>query len=91
MKPTPLLLYLEELTRLIALEIGLRFTRDKQRQAGFCLIMFSMTGPELTYVSNAEREDMITTLKEFIANHEAGIEDDYGIRERYSDTLGDKL
>jgi hypothetical protein len=35
-------------------------------RVGFCLILFSFEGPELTYMSNASREDVIRMLEEFI-------------------------
>lgn len=38
---------------------------------GFCLFMFDFGDKgRMNYVSNAKREDMITAMKEFIANAE---------------------
>ena len=35
------------------------------KKVGFCLMIFSFDGEELTYISSAQREDMIKLLKEF--------------------------
>ena len=39
---------------------------------GFCLLVFDQNTEEgrMNYISNSNRDDMITALKEFIANHE---------------------
>lgn len=41
-------------------------------KVGFCLLVFPFNGADgrLNYISNAEREDMLTALREFIAYHE---------------------
>jgi len=39
----------------------------KNKRLGFALFIFSFEGGELTYISNAEREQMVKTLAEFIA------------------------
>ena len=80
---------IEELTRLIALDIGANL-KAKRVHFGFALLMFSFDGPELTYVSNAERKDMLKALKEFIARNEAGTDDELGRRTRYTDSLEQK-
>lgn len=36
--------------------------------AGFCLFVFTTDGPELAYISDAQRADMIRVLKQFLAN-----------------------
>lgn len=41
---------------------------------GFALVLFSFEGPELTYVSNAERADMINALEELVGNLKRGSE-----------------
>jgi hypothetical protein len=38
---------------------------------GFALWLFSFEGKELYYCSNAERQDMIRAMREFIAKYEA--------------------
>jgi hypothetical protein len=40
--------------------------------AGFCLLVFDQhdTDGRMNYISNANREDMVVALKEFIANCE---------------------
>ena len=39
---------------------------------GFALLMFSYDGPELTYISNAQRDDMVRALEEFIGKVKGG-------------------
>ena len=39
----------------------------KNKRLGFALFIFSFEGAELTYISNAGREQMVKTLAEFIA------------------------
>lgn len=52
---------------------------------GFCLFMFSWdTESEMTWVSNAQRPDMIKALKEFIAKAEAGEEDELSKAKRWN-------
>jgi len=50
---------------------------------GFALLMFSFEGSEMTWISNAERTDMVTALKEFIETVEAGGEDELGKQKRW--------
>jgi hypothetical protein len=40
--------------------------------AGFCLLVFDRNTAEgrMNYISNANRDDMLTALKEFVANAE---------------------
>jgi len=46
-------------------------TKDTGLKYGFCLFMFQFgEGGFTNYISNANREDMLATLKEFIANAE---------------------
>jgi len=39
---------------------------------GFALMIFNFNGAEFTWISNAQRADMLKALKEFIAKHESG-------------------
>lgn len=39
---------------------------------GFCLMLFSFEGPEFTYISNAQRPDMLKMLDEFISRNRRG-------------------
>ena len=39
---------------------------------GFALMVFSFDGPEFTWISNAQRDDMIRALEEFIAKYRSG-------------------
>lgn len=39
---------------------------------GFALMLFSFEGPEFTWISNAQRDDMIRALREFIGKYESG-------------------
>jgi hypothetical protein len=43
--------------------------------AGFALMIFSFEGPEFTYISNAQREDMLKMLEEFIGRMRKGESD----------------
>lgn len=36
---------------------------------GFALMIFSFDGPEFTWISNAQRADMVKTMQEFIARN----------------------
>lgn len=54
-----------------ARELGKRIARDlnpdtAKNKVGFMLMIFSFDGPELTYLSNARREDVVKTMQEFI-------------------------
>lgn len=40
-----------------------------RRELGGALFLFSFTGPELTYISNAERQDMLKMLREFLESN----------------------
>jgi hypothetical protein len=43
-----------------------QISHDKEKW-GFTLMIFSFSGSEFTYISNANRKDMIKTMMEFIA------------------------
>lgn len=45
---------------------------DGKKSYGFALLVFPFNGDagRMNYISNAEREDMIVAMKEFIANAE---------------------
>jgi hypothetical protein len=54
---------------------------------GFALLMFSFGDePEMTWISNAERPDMINALKEFIEKSEQGDEDEFAKAKRWNAT-----
>jgi len=57
-----------------ALDDVLNPTRPKT--AGFALLLFSFDGPELTWISNADRADMLKALGEFMTHAEAGTLDE---------------
>jgi hypothetical protein len=46
--------------------------KDGVRRKGFMLALFSFQGSELTYISNADRGDMINLLKELLTRWGAG-------------------
>lgn len=56
-----------------AREIGAALGRALDRMPGgrksfgFTLLLFSYDGPEITYISSAQRADMIKTMQEMIA------------------------
>lgn len=60
-----LLREMEHLARQIGEIIGAAMEAH-ERKRGFLLMMFSFEGPELTYISNANRGDIIKLLEEFI-------------------------
>lgn len=43
-----------------------------KKDCGFTLLIFSYEGPEITYISSAEREGMKQTLRELLAKWDAG-------------------
>jgi len=36
--------------------------------AGFCLFLFTADGPEMVYISNGQRADMVRVLRHFLEN-----------------------
>jgi len=44
----------------------------QSRKYGFALLLFSFDGPELTWLSNGEREDMIRLLEEILQKFKVG-------------------
>jgi hypothetical protein len=68
----------EDLCRRVGETLG-NIIRASGMRLGFCLLVFGFDDapdPELrhflTYISNADRDSMLKTMKEFIAKHEAG-------------------
>lgn len=47
-------------------------TGKRARKNGFALLLFSFDGPELTWLSNAERDDMIRLLEEMLNKFKVG-------------------
>lgn len=45
----------------------------RENKMGFALLLFSFDGSESTYVSNAQREDMIKFMREMLAHLETGV------------------
>lgn len=43
-----------------------RFQQGSKEKWGFALMIFSFDGPEFTWISNAQRADMVKTMQEFI-------------------------
>ena len=57
--------------------------RGKDRKVGFTLLVFDFDGPKnarTNYISNADRKDMLLTMKEFIARAEGRILDTENIQ-----------
>lgn len=52
-------------------------TSNWDRKNGFALLLFSFDGPELTWLSNAEREDMIRLLEEILLKMKVGQMNDF--------------
>lgn len=45
---------------------------QSNKKFGFALLLFSFDGSELTWISNAEREDMTKALEELLSNWKRG-------------------
>jgi len=47
---------------------------DGVKRVGFAVLMFDLNTSEgrMNYISNAQREDMVTAMKEFLSNLEFG-------------------
>ena len=63
--------YLESKAREIAKLLDKAVNKGQPRRYGFTLLLYSFEGPELTYISNSNRDDMIKTMKELLARWEA--------------------
>lgn len=53
----------------LAMDIGRLLKRacmTPSGRYGFCLFLFSFDGPEMTYISSADRESCLKMLQEFI-------------------------
>jgi hypothetical protein len=74
MKPVnPQVLHkLEEKAREIGGLIGKSLAEGMGKRYGFTLMLFSFDGAELTWISNANRDDMVELLKEFQAALQSG-------------------
>lgn len=48
---------------------------DLLKPFGFCLLVFDKNTPSgrMNYICNCDRDDMVTAMKEFIANHEGRV------------------
>lgn len=61
--------FMEACSRDIAKSLQVAFDRFGQKSNekwGFGLFLFSFEGPEFTWISNAQRKDMVKALQEFI-------------------------
>lgn len=47
-------------------------TGRKRRRNGFALLLFSFEGPELTWISNGEKDDMVKVLEEMLSRFKTG-------------------
>jgi hypothetical protein len=45
------------------------FQRTTDDKWGFALMIFSFDGPEFTWISNAQRADMVKAMQEFITRN----------------------
>ena len=45
------------------------FQQGTKEKWGFALMIFSFDGPEFTWISNAQRADMVKTMQEFISRN----------------------
>jgi len=53
-----------------------------EEKYGFALFMFDFKPGRISYISNANREDMLAALKEFIAKHEGRFDDSIDFTKR---------
>lgn len=63
---------MEAAGRDIAAALGRAFEKFGQKNGekwGFALMIFSFEGPEFTWISNAQRADMVKTMQEFISRN----------------------
>ena len=67
---------IEEQARSLAHVLDEVLQKRLGRRTGFALLMFDFEGPELTWISNAQREDMLKALRELVARFEAGTADE---------------
>ncbi|HKS27785.1 MAG TPA: hypothetical protein VJS44_08195 [Pyrinomonadaceae bacterium] len=67
--------YLEARAREIAKRLDAALNQQvtgAPKQYGFALLLFSFNGSELTWISNAEREDMIRLMEEMLERWKKG-------------------
>lgn len=69
--------YLESRAREIARSLDGALNQSRKltgapKQYGFALLLFSFEGEELTWISNAERDDMIRLLEELLERWRRG-------------------
>jgi hypothetical protein len=75
---------MEKVNRDVGALIG-KAIKQSGGQYGFALFMFSFgDGSEMTWISNAERADMIKALKEFISKAESGEDDEFEKARRWN-------
>lgn len=67
---------LETTAREIARLLDGCIQRSMHVRCGFAFLLFSFEGPEMTWVSNADRVDMVKALRELLARWEAGTADE---------------
>lgn len=78
------LVRMEKMNRDIGKIIGAAI-EDSGGGYGFALFMFSYgSDSEMTWISNAQRPDMIKALKEFIERSESGEDDELGKAKRWN-------
>ena len=63
--------FLEAAARQLAALIDAATNRAGKRY-GFTLFLFSFEGPELAYISNAQRKDMIKAVEEWLQRQRSG-------------------
>lgn len=78
---------MEELNRKFTILLDTELKRQGLKgKVGFALMMFSFgDGSEMTWASNAERGDMVTCMKEFIAKNEGGELDELERNKRWQE------
>ena len=86
MKPTNMakLVKMEKVNREVGGLIG-QAIKEQGGGYGFALFMFSFgEGTEMTWISNAERPDMVKALREFIETVERGKDDEFAKAKRWN-------
>ena len=68
---------MRDIARVLDKALNGSVTKATEKKTGFVLLMFDFAhGGRMNYISNAQREDMLLSMKEFIARAEGHISDE---------------
>lgn len=69
--------YIENEVRVVGRVIDAGLNPDRSaKKYGFAILLFSFDGPEFTWLSNAERVDMVNALEEMLLKFKQGRQDE---------------